>query len=281
MSLDLRAVGHQTAAYGFEYDWKTVALYALGIGAKQDELPFLYEGAGPLVYPTFAVVPAYAPIIELLGAVGIDLRTMVHGAQSITLHRKLPPAARLVTRGRVAAISDMKRLARVEFSTQTTLQGEPCFETTWTMLCMGAGGFGGKPPAQSARVKFAADQPLLWAREETTLPEQALLYRLSGDANPLHADPGFATAAGFDRGPILHGLCTFGYLGRAVVQQSCAGDPGRLRALGAQFRKPVWPGDALTVEAQTLDQERLSLRVRSSGCVEPVVTGAWAQIAQE
>jgi acyl dehydratase len=105
------------------------------------------------------------------------------------------------------------------------------------------------------------------------------LYRLSGDLNPLHIDPEVARAAGFERGPILHGLCTFGFMARSVVRGACGGDERRLLALGAQFRKPVWPGDRLVTTGFELDRQKYSLVTRTGDSDDPVVTGAWAEVS--
>ena len=124
MSLDPAAVGLTTAPHELEYDFRTVVLYALGIGAKADELDYLYEGRGPKVYPTFAVVPAYAPILALLGQTGGNLATMVHGAQTVTVEKPIPPAGRFVTTARVTGVYDMKRLAQMLCATESRIDGE-------------------------------------------------------------------------------------------------------------------------------------------------------------
>jgi acyl dehydratase len=113
--------------------------------------------------------------------------------------------------------------------------------------------------------------------KQTTRPEQALLYRLSGDINPLHADPAVAARAGFGEVPILHGLCTYGYMARAVVSQ-IGGDAARLRVLDAEFRRPVWPGDTLITKGYRLGDARIGLQVMVDGRPDPVVTNAWAEI---
>src|SRR5208283_2158524 len=120
--------------------------------------------------------------------------------------------------------------------------------TTSSMLFRGEGGVGGPPPAKEETEKVPKDRPADFTVEEATSPEQALLYRLSGDPNPLHADPEFAKTVGFERGPILHGLCTFGYMVRHVAKGACGGDVSCIRAFEAQFKKPVWPGDTLVTE---------------------------------
>ncbi len=277
MGLNLTAVGQQTREHSFNYDWKTVALYALGIGARRAELDFLYEGRGPKVYPTFAVVPSYAPVAELMTMSGIDVTKMVHGGQCIELLRPLPPSGTLTTRGTITGVFDMKRFAQVVFTTESYLNGECCFTTTWTLLGLNQGGFGGKPPPKGERLSFPKDATPTWSHSETTSQEQALLYRLNGDDNPLHADPEFAAAMGFPQGSILHGLCTFGFLGRAIVIRACGGDPSQLRRLDVQFRSPVWPGEEVRTDSYALDDGREAVKVFAADRTDPVVTGSWSR----
>jgi acyl dehydratase len=278
MSLDLSTLGHTTDPFVFEYDWKTTVLYALGVGATRDELDFLYEGRGPRVLPTFAVVPAYAPVAALFEKTRCDMTRLVHGAQTIRIHRPLPPAARLETVGLVKGIYDMKRLAQVVLATRSTLSGELCFETEWSLLIRDAGGFAGERPPKS-EIPHIPDRPADFRVETPTSPEQALLYRLSGDLNPLHADPDFARAAGFEAGPILHGLCSYGLVSRALIRGACGGDERRLIAYGAQFRRPVWPGETLITTGYVLDSGRVLLEAFAGDKPDPVITSAWAEVA--
>jgi acyl dehydratase len=278
MSLDLSTLGHTTEPFVFEYDWKTTVLYALGVGATREELDFLYEGRGPRVLPTFAVIPAYAPVAALFAKTRCDMTRLVHGAQTIRLHRPLPPAARLESVGIVKGIYDMKRLAQVVLATRTTLNGELCFETEWSLLIRDAGGFGGERPPKTETPSLR-DRTPDFRVETPTSPEQALLYRLSGDLNPLHADPEFARAAGFEAGPILHGLCSYGLVARALIRAACGGDERRLLAYGAQFRRPVWPGETLTTTGYVLESGRVLLEAFAGDKPDPVITSAWAEIA--
>jgi acyl dehydratase len=276
--MDLSTVGHVTAPFVFEYEWKTVALYALGVGATRDELEFLYEGRGPRVLPTFAVVPSYPAVAALFEKTQADMTRLVHGAQLIRLHGALPPSGRLETVGEVKAIYDMKKLAQLVIGTRTTLKGELLFETEWTLLVRDAGGFSGPRPPKSEAPKVPDREPDFTITAPTT-PEQALLYRLSGDLNPLHADPEFATAVGFAEGPILHGLCTFGIVGRALVKGAAGGDELRIRAFGAQFRRPVWPGEPIRTAGYVLEGGRIALEAFAGDKPDPVITGAWADVA--
>ena len=115
--------------------------------------------------------------------------------------------------------------------------------------------------------------------EETTTPEQALLYRLSGDLNPLHADPDFAAKVGFNQGPLLHGLCTYGYMVRHVAKGACGGDATKVTGFEAKFSKPVWPGDTLVTEGWNVAPGKVALQVSVKERSEAVITGAWATIA--
>lgn len=279
MSLDLSTVGYETEPNVFAYDWKATALYALGIGAKKDELDYLFEGRGPKVYPTFAVVPAFPVIGECMTKTGGNLAMVVHGGQSVRLHRPIPAEGKLLTVGKIAGIYDMKRMAQVIVETKTRLEsGEELFDTVWSIIFRGAGGFGGKPPPKGEDVAVPKDRPADFRVEEKTTPEQALLYRLSGDLNPLHADPEFAKAVGFEQGPILHGLATYGFAARAVIQGACGGDGSKLKRLDAQFRRPVWPGDTIVTEGWEVDG-KIALVTSVKEREEAVMTAAWAELA--
>lgn len=277
MSLDLSAVGHETEPFSFEYDFKTAVLYALGVGAKRDELDYLYEKRGPRVLPSFAVVPAYPALEPLVRRANADMTKVVHGSQSIRMHRPLPPEGRLSTVGKIVGIYDLKRLSQVVFSTRTEQDGALLCETEWTLIVRDTGGFDGPRPPKAFAPKIPADQPPLFDHAEDTSPEQALLYRLSGDLNPLHADPEFASAVGFPEGPILHGLCTFGYVTRAVIAGACGGDDRKLRSLTVQFKKPVWPGDRLRTVGYRVD-DKIALETFAGDRPEAVVGGAFAEV---
>jgi acyl dehydratase len=277
MSLDPSTVGFQTEPFVFQYDFRQTILYALGVGAQRAELDFLYEGRGPRVLPSFAVVPAYGPATTLFRETGCDMLKLLHFAQALRLHRPIPAQGELSTIGLVKGVYDMKMFAQVVLETRTSERGEPLFETEWTLFIRDAGGFGGPRPPKSTTLKPTRGQPPSFVSTLATSPEQALLYRLSGDLNPLHADPDFAAQAGFAEGPILHGLCTFGILTRALVGH-LGGDERRVRAIGAQFRKPVWPGDSIRTEGYDLGEGRFALEAYAADRPDPVITNAWAEI---
>jgi acyl dehydratase len=279
MPFDRSLAGQWTPPVSSEVGWRDTALYALGVGAKREELELLYEGRGPKVLPSFAVVPKFQPMLDLLAKSGGDLSLLVHNAEKVTVHAPLRSRGKLVTRAAIRGFYDMRRFAQVLVDARTEDdRGQLVAETTSTMLFRDQGGFGGEsPPKETAPVEKPREVPPTFSVEETTSPEQALLYRLSGDHNPLHADPDFARRVGFERGPILHGLCTFGFMVRHVAKALCAGDATRLRAFEAQFRRPVWPGDTLVTEGWVVRPGAVAVRVKVRERDEAVITAAWAE----
>lgn len=279
MAIDVSSVGRQGEPRSFKYDWRTLATYALGIGAKKDELAYLYENTagGIRVYPTFAVVPSFEVMHQTLLQTGANLAMVVHGSQSIRLHRPLPSAGEIQTVGALRGVYDMKRFAQAVFRTESfDEKGTLVATNDWGILFRFDGGFGGEKPPAEPRIKIPDAAPTF--EQATTIPlEQALLYRLTGDLNPLHADPEMAKSVGFDT-PILHGLATFGYVGRAVVRHACGGDPTRLLSIGGQFRKPVVPGDTLRVTGHA-EGDRVLLRASvDSKPDEFVFSNSYAEI---
>ncbi len=247
MALNPQALGKTTPELLYSYRWQDAVLYALGIGATREELDFLYEGRGPKVMPTFAVVPAFAAAEALFAGIGGNLEGVVHGSQRISLHQPFAPAGTVKTIGKVSGLYDLKRMAQAIITTETRNEsGTLLAETEWSILYRLDGGFGGSPPPRRGQVRPPERAPD-WQFEQAISPEQALLYRLSGDLNPLHADPALGEKVGFG-GPILHGLCTYGIVGRAVLHHACGDDPTKLTSLQGQFRNPVYPGDTLIVE---------------------------------
>lgn len=278
MALDRSLVGKLGTPSTFTYGWKDVALYALGVGAKKDELDFLYEGRGPKVLPSFAVVPSFQPMFERLEKTGGDLSMVVHGAQRVRLKAALQPSGTLTTTAKIRDVYDMRKFAILLIDTDTVdASGTSVFETTSQIIFRGEGGFGGEPPPKEPKeAEIPKGQPADFRVEETTTPEQALLYRLSGDINPLHADPEFAARVGFEQGPILHGLCTYGFMIRHVVKGALGGDASKLTGFDGQFRRPVWPGDTLVTEGWNVAPGKIALQVSVKERNEVVLAGAWA-----
>lgn len=278
MLLDLSIVGKPTAPAAFTYTWKDVVLYALGIGARKDELDYLYEGRGPRVYPSFAVVPMFGPMFDVIARTGGDLSMVVHGGEKVRVHKPFASSGTLHTTATARGIYDLRRFASVLVDTETKdASGEVVCTSTASIIFRGAGGFGGAPPPKEpSGIDVPKDRPADFRVEETTSPELALLYRLSGDLNPLHADPEFAKGVGFEQGPILHGLGTYGHMVRHVAKGACGGDASKITGFEAQFRKPVWPGDTLVTQGWNVAPGKIALTVSVKERDETVISGAWA-----
>ncbi len=246
MPIDPNAVGAEGGPVERSWDSKDALLYALGVGSGTDELAFSTE-KNQQVLPTFAVIVGMGGIpFDKIGS--FNPAMLVHGEQAIEVHGPIPPDGRVSTKGRVSAIYDKGKGALVVMDCEShdAETGEPRFTTRMSAFIRGEGGFGGeRGPSGPKNVPpdRAPDHEVTYQ----TKPEQALIYRLSGDRNPLHSDPEFAKLAGFDT-PILHGLCTYGFTGRALLHTLCGSDPGRFRAMSGRFSKPVLPGEALTVK---------------------------------
>ena len=244
-----RVINFDFPAPRFEVSEKDAMLYALGLGIGSDpldprQLRHVYE-KDLTVFPTMPVIlgspgPWFADA-------GLDFRKLVHGSQSLQLERPVPIGTPLRSRSRVVGLFDKGAEKGAVCEVERVItddDGTVVARMVATYVLRGDGGFGGDAPPRDAwtRPERAPDAEVVLQ----TLPQAALIYRLSGDMNPLHADPGRAQAVGFDR-PILHGLCTFGMMGRAVVQAFCPDDPGAFRSLSGRFTRPVYPGDTLNV----------------------------------
>ena len=251
MPLDHSAIGVESAPYERSWTAKDALLYAVGVGAgigdPLDELAFTTEnseGIGQRVLPTYAVLLAQVPGARRIG--DFDPAMLVHAEQAFGLHRPLAPEGTLRVTSKVTGIYDKGSGALVvsEATAADPATGETVITSRSSAFIRGEGGFGGDrgPRDDWAAPGRAPDHRLTYA----TRPEQALIYRLSGDRNPLHSDPKFAARAGFER-PILHGLCTYGVAGRALLHAMAGGDPARFASMSGRFSSPVLPGESLTV----------------------------------
>lgn len=240
------------------WDHKDVQLYHLGIGAgaatpekpqaatDPDELRYTLESALH-VLPSFATVAgggmALAGGLSAPG-IDVDLAAVLHGGQTVTVHRPLPVRGRATQTSTVPAVYDKGKAAVIVLRSEITDADGPLWTCDTEIFVRGEGGFGGDR-GPSARLELPDRAPDLTI-ERQIRADQALLYRLSGDWNPLHADPEFAKLAGFDR-PILHGLCTYGVTLKAVVDTLLDGDVSRVRSYRTRFAGVVFPGETLCI----------------------------------
>ncbi|WP_046321048.1 MaoC/PaaZ C-terminal domain-containing protein [Mycobacterium sp. UM_Kg1] len=252
MAIDLDvALGAEFGQVEFSWTATNVQLYNLALGAGSDpmdprELSYVIDGS-PQVLPTFGCVAASfndvnPPKVSWPG-VEIDLAKILHASERVTVPAPLPPSGSARAVSRISDVWDKGKAAVVVLETSvTSTDGTPLWTQHRSIFARGEGGFGGErgPSTASELPDRAPDFEI----DIPVSPQQALLYRLCGDRNPLHSDPAFAAAAGFDR-PILHGLCTYGMTCKAAVDTVLGGDAGAVRSFGARFAGVVFPGETL------------------------------------
>ncbi|RYD81787.1 MAG: 3-alpha,7-alpha,12-alpha-trihydroxy-5-beta-cholest-24-enoyl-CoA hydratase [Sphingomonadales bacterium] len=239
---------------------EAVILYALGVGAS--ELPFVYED-GLKALPTIPVVLAYPGFVWQRPEYGVDWRRVLHGETSVELHAPLPVSGEVIGRSKFGPIFDKGAdKGAIVYTTRTihTADGVHVATVRNASFLRGDGGFGGTAEGQP-RPHAIPDRPADLEHSIATADNQALIYRLSGDFNPLHADPAVAEAAGFPR-PILHGLATFGVAGRAVIAALCGNEPERLKRIDVRFSSPVFPGETIRTEIWHEGEGRAAFRAR-------------------
>ena len=253
MPLNPAAVGAVGDVRTMSWNSKDALLYAVGIGAGQNDLSFTTENTKEVqqvVFPTFAVVAGSgttSPGKSAMAEIGtFNWAMLVHGSQAITLHRPIPVEAEATVQDKVVAMYDKGKAAVVVTEAETKLKtGELLWTTRSSVFIRGEGGWDGERGPSGPQ----NEPPVKAPDHEVTLqtsPDQAFVYRLSGDRNPLHTDPSFAAIGGFDR-PILHGLCSYGFTGRALLGALCNNDVTKFKHIEGRFSSPVMPGDALTV----------------------------------
>jgi acyl dehydratase len=251
-----------------KYTAKDTILYALGLGlgadpTDRDQLRFVYE-EGLKALPTMPVVLALPGQWAKNPETGISWKLVLHGEQGLRLLKPLPPAGTVVARTVIEEIVDKgKDKGALVYSRRDVRDketGELLASLNSTSFLRGDGGFGGPTGPTKAPHALPERAPDL-AADLATLPQAALIYRLSGDYNPLHADPEVARIAGFAR-PILHGLCTFGVAGHALLKTLCGYDPARLRRMEVRFSAPVFPGETVRTEIWREGEGRFAFRCR-------------------
>jgi acyl dehydratase len=251
MPIDSNAVGATAEPYTVSWTDRDTMLYALGVGCGTADLAFTTENSHDIaqqVLPTYAVIACMSfPAIAKIGE--FNFGRLLHGSEQIRLYAPLPPAGRLEVVSEVLDIQDKgegkNAIVVLGARGSDPATSEVVVETVETFVIRDAGGFGGAQGERAAAPEVPDRVPdsrtAMLTRED-----QPLIYRLCGDRNPLHSDPWFAqTLAGFPK-PIMHGLCTYGFAGRALVANLGQGDAARITSVGARFKSPVFPGETLT-----------------------------------
>ncbi|MEM9038313.1 MAG: MaoC/PaaZ C-terminal domain-containing protein [Actinomycetota bacterium] len=270
MPLNPDAVGSTSEPIDVSWTSKDVLLYAVGIGAGHEELAFSTENTNEveqLVFPTFPVVIGWGRG-SAMGSIGtFNPALLVHGQQSVTLHRTIPVEGTATLTSEITGMYDKGKAAVVESTTTAVSDGEPLYTNVGTSFIRGEGGWGGdRGPSGPKNVppESGPDHVVEYVVDR----DQAFVYRLSGDRNPLHTDPSFAAMGGFDT-PILHGLCTYGFTGRALLHSLCGSDPARFHHIEGRFASPVFPG------------EQLAIRVWSTGDGEAMFTTSASAVGSD
>ena len=233
---------------------RNAQLYALGVGLGSDpldagQLRFVLEDRLQAL-PTMATVLGYPAMWLADPETGIDFVNLVHGEQGVRIHKPLAPSGDLIGRTRVTSVVDKgSNVGAIIYLAREVVDrpsGDTLCTLTSSLVCRGDGGFGG-PSGPTPRPHEIPERAPDHVCDLPTVPQAALIYRLSGDLNPLHADPEVARKAGFEA-PILHGLCTYGVAGHALLRVLCGYDPARLRNIEGRFSAPVFPGETIRTE---------------------------------
>lgn len=270
MPINPGAIGATTAPQPFEWTERDTLLYALGIGAGTKDLSFTTENSHDVtqqVFPTYAVIACAA--WGAAGSVGdFNWAMLLHGSQQIRLFEPFSPSGKLAVHSEVVDIQDKgegKNAILVFKGVGTDPEtGKVVAETVSTAVIRGEGGFGGQPGERPVAPAIPDREPDAVVALATT-EDQPLIYRLSGDRNPLHSDPWFAqNLAGFPK-PILHGLCTYGVAGRVLVSELGGNDASKIKAIGARFTSPVFPGETLTTSVWRTEPGHAVFRTEAAG----------------
>jgi len=263
MSINLDLIGKRSKLDPYTYNHDKVILYALSVGAGIHELDFLYE-KNLQVLPTFAILPFMQGLKELKAKVGLNMHHTLQIGHEILFHEVIPTSGTLYSTAVLKAVydkGDKGAIIHVDVDSQDE-DGRHIFRNRFTALDRKGGNFGGPPGLKMADIELPTDAPADFTVEYTTSPEQAALYRLNGDKNPLHIDPEFSQMLGLKR-PILHGLCTCGFAVRAILHSICGGEARRLKSFSTWFRKPVFPGDTLVVKGWQIKPGKYGIQTKT------------------
>ena len=246
-----KALGAELGEGTYTYTKDDVILYHLGLGAgvpatDPKELEYTYE-KNLKVLPSFGVIPTFGAMGGMGNVEGLSFNfaMLLHGEQDLEVHQPIPPEATITNRGKVAEIWDKGKAALVVLQVDSSDEsGQPLFTNRFSLFLRGEGGFGGEPGPKAGNKK--PDREPDGVVEKTLMPQQALIYRLSGDKNPLHADPEFAKMASFEP-PIIHGLCSYGVVCKAIVDDVLDGDTTKVAGWKARFAGVGYPGETYVI----------------------------------
>ncbi len=272
-----KAVGCVLPESKGEWNQDNVILYHLGVGAgvpatDPNELAYTYEG-NLKVLPSYGVIPVSGALGSMAGIPGVDINfaLVLHGEQDLEIRKTIPTQARVVHKSRVADIFDKGKAALIILEVETAEEGgDTLFVNRFSIFARGEGGFGGESGPKAGNQ--APDRAPDYQAESKTMPQQALLYRLNGDKNPLHADPEFAKMGGFDT-PILHGLCSYGVVCKAVVDTVFGGDTTKVGRYQARFAGVVFPGETI-VTSMWKEGDKILVEAKTKERDTPVITNA-------
>jgi acyl dehydratase len=273
MPIDPTIKGFEYEPLTLDHDEQSTILYALAVGAgtRDDELDLIYEKSLRAL-PTLPVVLPFPLLMQMESALGISQEAVLHGEQRLVLHRPVATRGEVEVRAWVSNLWDKGSGAIVDTAAEVVIDGQITASMTYSSFVRGGGGFGGERGTGLARPHVVTKPTMVLAQQ--TLVQQAQLYRLCGDTNPLHIDPAFARRAGMER-PILHGLCTYGFATRMAMHAVADGDPAKVAGVDARFTDVVHPGETLGVEIWKLDPQtayaRVSALERQAVVIDPLM----------
>ncbi|XP_028604434.2 peroxisomal multifunctional enzyme type 2 [Podarcis muralis] len=280
-----QSIGQKLPTMSYEYSHLQPILYALGVGMSTkdpDHLKFLFEGSEEFCcLPSFGVIPAQASMLDgglsSVPGLNIDFTKVLHGEQYLELYKPLPTSGKLTSEATIADILDKGSGALILLDVNTYSGKDLLCYNQFSVFVVGAGGFGGKRSSEKTKVTVnPPNRPPDATAVDLTTGDQAALYRLSGDWNPLHIEPGFAALGGFQK-PILHGLCSFGFAARHVLKHFANNDVTKFKAIKVRFAKPVYPGQTLQTEMWK-EGNRIHLQTKVKETGEVAIGGAYVDL---
>ncbi len=269
MALDMSAPGRKIGPLVHSYTWRNVILYALSVGAGFNEFEYVYE-KGLKVIPTFSVATIFDFFWEVTKSANINTAGILHGEQEIIFHETIPTSGTFTTEGTITNYYDKAAkgaLIRAESKTAHS-NSRTVFTNVMTLFGKLDGGFGGE--AGSSKKTAFPDRNADYIVDALPSPNQPLLYRLTGDYFPLHADPSFASQSGFEK-PIMHGMCTFGYACRILIRTLIPGKPEGVKKIACRFARPLYPGEQIKVLIWKTGPDQAQWRVVHSATGYPVI----------